>query len=514
MGCCVKFADALHTPEFKDLLEQVSVLACRVVDAAASGRNKQLLHNWNTMVWSGCELLADPSTTLALAEVTSYLCYALEMEDAALHNFSKEELAARRKERSQYQRATYVDPTLVTDPEATVEQVILSSMGVTTQTGERDDVDDSSIPSSVVVEQTQESEWEQSSIRQKVEEQRSVVDAALHEEDEESEWHERAKNGVDLPLLKEEITRRAVEVERQRTFRTKPSTTTSSAAAQVKSTDRQQRDRRSEQKPQREGDMEEVGVVTTVEDEEEEGEDVPARPASSAKSKVQLQVSPGDDGPPCEPTITYNKEGWPHAKNTLPLEGETPENYFYRTLDEMLNQKRKDAVRSMFTGYVKDAVKQPKEGKVRTRQAQQSKISPSKGTVKQRLTALGAQIDENLDQEDRRKLKEMEQVVHKHKRLVYAGLALLGLIVVAWIGFGCYGIYCLSYPSAFSSLRKAKSVLTRSPVHSNQEIVIRVIREVVHVDQEGNVLEGKGSESTVVSQEGIDKITQCVAQAL
>jgi hypothetical protein len=44
-------------------LDQLSVLGCRLVDAAASGTNKQLIHDVYDLVWSGVEVLADPQST-------------------------------------------------------------------------------------------------------------------------------------------------------------------------------------------------------------------------------------------------------------------------------------------------------------------------------------------------------------------------------------------------------------------------------------------------------------------
>jgi len=76
----IKIAEALHTPEFRTLLHHVSVLGCRVVDAASTGPAKKLMHDISDSLWSFVELLADERTTVAVAEVTAYLCHALEME--------------------------------------------------------------------------------------------------------------------------------------------------------------------------------------------------------------------------------------------------------------------------------------------------------------------------------------------------------------------------------------------------------------------------------------------------
>ena len=65
------------------------MLGCRVVDVAAMDRNKTLIHDFYDLLWSGVELANDPATTVAMAEVAAYLCHALEMEDAAIHDIGK-----------------------------------------------------------------------------------------------------------------------------------------------------------------------------------------------------------------------------------------------------------------------------------------------------------------------------------------------------------------------------------------------------------------------------------------
>ena len=73
MAGLVKLVEALHTPESRAFLDQMAVLSCRMTQVAASGRSQQVLHDTKTMLWSGIELLADPRSTTALAEVTAFL---------------------------------------------------------------------------------------------------------------------------------------------------------------------------------------------------------------------------------------------------------------------------------------------------------------------------------------------------------------------------------------------------------------------------------------------------------
>eukprot|EP00548_Thalassiothrix_antarctica_P012147 CAMPEP_0194162328 /NCGR_PEP_ID=MMETSP0152-20130528/79435_1 /TAXON_ID=1049557 /ORGANISM="Thalassiothrix antarctica, Strain L6-D1" /LENGTH=163 /DNA_ID=CAMNT_0038872217 /DNA_START=268 /DNA_END=759 /DNA_ORIENTATION=+ len=129
MTTLVKLGEALHTPEFKSLLSQLNVLGVRMVDAAASSRNKQLFHDMEEAVWSLVQLSSDPSTILALAEVTATLCHTLEMEDS-LHRRKKSlSLSSKKRyQRNQFTRQLYSDRNLANDPDTTVEQVIISSL--------------------------------------------------------------------------------------------------------------------------------------------------------------------------------------------------------------------------------------------------------------------------------------------------------------------------------------------------------------------------------------------------
>jgi hypothetical protein len=244
MSAVVKWSEAVHTPEFKAFLEQLAVTGCRWLDAASNGRNKLLLHNLQQAAWSACALLADPATTTALAEVTAYLCYALEMEQHQQHaertttattigGGSTTSANRLRQERNQYQRALIDKDTL--DAGRTVEEVILSSLGGVppfSQAGGGDDGTSSSVPHSIVCDVHASAaaaaatvdrmanntantgsnpEWDQgsSSIRQqKVEEKMQQNNDDDGTSVASQEWHERARNDVNVPFLREGTTGR------------------------------------------------------------------------------------------------------------------------------------------------------------------------------------------------------------------------------------------------------------------------------------------------------------------
>ena len=166
----VKFSELLNTPECHAWVEQVGIWACRLVQVASEGKTQELIHNSVAAWHSFFELAADPHTTMAFAEVTAYLCHALEMQqnqplfrdpdDVETAAQAQERRAQRRQERDQYQTVTNIDRVVVQDPSATVEQVILSSLGVPLSGDDMSVVDDeiSSVPSRIVCSDKDQSE--------------------------------------------------------------------------------------------------------------------------------------------------------------------------------------------------------------------------------------------------------------------------------------------------------------------------------------------------------------------
>jgi hypothetical protein len=520
MGCVVKTAEALHTPEVKALLDQLSVLGCRLVDTAASGRNKQLVHDVSAMIYSGFCLLADPSTTLALAEVTAYLCHALEMEDATMHQADNQDnadqQAARRHERDAYQRATYVDPVLLKDPDVTVEQVILSSLGVlrasssSAAAADNDDTDGDgrsvSVPSNVMVNDAASDIWEQSSVRQHVDETRSQQGMDDDSVVEEDEFFERARNSVNISLLREQISLRAANIERTEAF---PPNTGKQASAPIR--DRVptpvQFTRKEQENENEEEDVEDIGVVTTV---LEDG-----ATKASTRPRVRLDASDSDAEIPTEKAGQRDDNAWPNLVNPFPTENETSVHHFYRILDQVLERKRNQAVDSALDSYA-DGKVLVQDGRVkrqtRTAVGTGATKEPVLATIRQRLAKIRAEVGSGLSQDDRNKLNHIETIVREHSIFFHLASATIFLIVLAWIGFGCYGVYVFFYPSVQSSLDMAKSALGHTSSPTAQEVIIRIVRKVVHVNADGEII-SQGPDS-IVTEEGIEKITQCVAAAL
>jgi hypothetical protein len=534
MGVVVKTAEALHTPEVKALLDQWSVLGCRLVDTAASGRNKQLVHDVSAMIYSACELLADPSTTLALAEVTAYLCHALEMEDAAMHQADKDEAdqqAARRHERDAYQRATYVDPVLLQDPDVTVEQVILSSLGMPRAPGtafrggggglDEDDRDGGSVPKTVVVDETASETWEQSSVRQQIDDTRSQQSQDETADDqlpaEEEEMYQKARNSVNVSLLQEQISQRSANIERTEPLPPyssgKPISTSGFAPPVRDKVPRHNTSRAPEQDNEEieEEDLEDIGVVKTV------FEDGTTKRAA-ARPHVRLDSSDSGADVPTEVAGQQDDIEWANLVDPLPQKNETSVHHFYRILDQVLEKKRGQAVESYLNDHA-DGRGIAKEGRAKqqTRAAAAVGTSetkdrlPVQDTIKQRLTKIRAEVSSGLSKEELNKVNQVETIVREHHVLATLALATICFIIFAWIGFGCYGVYVFFNPSVTSSWQMAKSALGQTSSPSAQEMIVRIVRTVVHVNEDGQII-SQGAD-TSVTEEGIEKITQCVAAA-
>ena len=477
MASLVKLSEALHTPETKALLEQLSVLACRLVDVAASGRNKKLLHDVSDAAWAGLELVSDPSCTLALAEVTAYLCYALEMEDALYREvpMDKQRAAQRRYQRNAYQKQTYVDPNLTTDANSTVEQVILSSIGETGEEG--------SYPSNVILRQGEsatnsEKDW---------------LHSEAEEQNEGLNWTERARDDIDLSLLNERISMRASELQRQREAQKKPVDTSFSQPKQKQTHDR--RGQSVQQSVRRVDDMEEIIVRTVDENDnhveyvEETLEAEQPETADTKSKKRDLEYEQNRE--------TAKKENdeideWLSEHGDLPpvatVDGESALGRFYRRLDEITSKKRAEAVT--------DILNRQAHGKLswfpKAAAAAGAGNERGQDTIKNRVAAIRAQI--GVGQETKLVSKQ---------RPISVGECIFGLLAVVWFVLGLYG---------FSVLLSAG--WTTFTVRSNvrQEVLVRIVREVVHVGPDGNVI--KMNQYKPLYEKNVDDVAACVAKAM
>lgn len=441
MSLGVRVAEVLASDETKAVIDQAAVLACRLVDAAASGRTKQVIHSGKSLVWSACQLLGDEETTLAWAEVTAYLCIALEMEAAKAYDNNGPSQRSRAA-RDVRQRQTY-DTRLTSDPTATVEQVILSSLGV------ENDMDHDSVPSKIVVDALDLDA--DSSVRHQV-------------NGDEPCWTERARMEVDKQLLRDKIVGRARE---------------------------RNRSTQNEDEVTEEEDVEELGVPVTVEDDNNEV------PVGIKVPKVALQVASSQGSVPDEVTVEDDES------STKRRVGEQPTDHFFRILNDMLAQKRGESLQWILQ-HQSERERLP--GKV-TKTAKATE--PRHTSLKQLMASVRDEINERESKRPPVKLGK------KQTKILSAVLASLALSALVFGAFGCYGIYVFFRPPTATHAQASRSLLTSSsPSPSSQEIIIRVVREVVHTDPKGNWLGKGGVESSIVDEKGIDKLTRCIVGEL
>ena len=395
----VKSAKLLDTPEFEDLLQQLTLFACRF----GSGHVQQFLHDSNAFTVALTKLLADPHTTMALAEVTAYICYALERQEGR---------KVPRKERDTYQKRTNQERSTVQD--STVEQAILSSLGmdVKHEKEEEDPLDDAS--SSIF----------QGSIRKQVEDNRST--------DGSVPFHEKVKCDVDVGFLREHIVNNP---------------------------------------PLRVNVPSRVTGGDDIEDLDFDDSDVPVRsrvsvgvPDDDWSVKDQEKNDKGDD---------INDDVWVRHEHPMPLENEQPLQHFYRILDETLVRKRKEAINEIIETNRHAPIKLLKKGKV-------YKKKDENVSFKEQLELLKAEFTTQLGGSDQAKLAKIERLVLRNKQFVYIGLVLVFLFILLWGGLGFYGLYVYFSPTLLQVIPNGKS---NGETH---EVVIKVIREVVHIDATGN----------------------------
>jgi len=80
----IRLLESLRTPEVKTLLDQWAVGTCRLVDALASGKAKQVYFDIAEALWALIEVGSDEATVASLAEGCAQVCFALENERESL----------------------------------------------------------------------------------------------------------------------------------------------------------------------------------------------------------------------------------------------------------------------------------------------------------------------------------------------------------------------------------------------------------------------------------------------
>ena len=490
MATVVKLAEALHTPETKAFLDQISVLGCRLVDAASSGRNKQLLKDTQEAVWAFCQLASDPSTTLALAEVTACLCHALEMEEAIHRNqpIPSHLAAQRRYERNQFQRQTHVDPDVIQDPETSVEQVILSSLGAVKE-------ENKGVPRNVEFDHPLP-----------LETTTAVTDNEM-DLNPQDEWKNAARESVDVKYLQQQISQRAASMEHQYLLRTtvtnKAQHTVPTLPAKVSPLE----------KEEYQADIEDLIVSTTDGDDQFSHDPLTMQRQRTMKqsnvSKLKFEN--------CEPDkFKSNKDendvlDPPPSAISPPnatFDTEKAASRFFRILDEMMEKRGAEVVRTIIRGSESGIV-----GTWYSKAAAAAGAGNERGqdTLKQRIRKNEIFRKSEIGVGNKcNSIKRQHLLKEKESFGSVAFAVLAGLFACTWFILGSYGLYVIISGSSKSGdahyLDSVSSTLKPSPPIN--EFVIRVVREVVHVSSDGNILHTHAEVPQVVD---IDKIAQCVA---
>jgi hypothetical protein len=464
-----------------------------LVDAASNSQNKKLIHNIADLAWSAVELANDPATTVAFAEVAAYLCYALEMEDADIYAIAKERseinrtAADRRRERDRYQTTTYQEQYLLEDPNATVEEVILSAFGVIHRTVEEAKLhtgtfSGNDIPGSVVVGSDDEESMRQpfgavTPPPQTATKNKGTTGAGDDEyEDFASEKPARMGDpDVDVVLLKEKITKHS---QSQRLEQPKAGT---KQDAVVKLTPKvapnRQTSAMTDDSDDAKRDIEELSATVKEEEAKRQG------------TTTLLQYEQGSEPQhhefeSNEPVPTPNAR---RLNRSLPLDGESPVTHFYRTLDEILNSKRQGAMTSIATNVEQIGTDSRKGLDARV--------------LKNRLQEMRSVKRSSIKQNSLH--PSVAKFITENKFAVFTAMMCVGLLGLTFFTFGCYGMYMFAFPPMMNPLEAtAGRGFGRTELHvpivlrddkplsrRHDEYVIRIVREIVHVNSKGEVLQ-------------------------
>lgn len=594
------------TPQMKALLDQLGVLSCRCIDAASSGRNKQLwLDVWST-IWSGTAVLADPATTMALAEVTAHLCHALEMEEAVHRKKMVQQqkktnnttstgatAAQRRYRRNQYQTAAYVNPDLTLDPDVSVEDVIVSSLGdaaaavtVPSVGGKRANATATpsrrEIPQQVTLTTIISQEGDGNDDENVLDHDRRPDGSPCRSRGENAVQllpdqspsakqtllynHIPAKareETVDVAYLRECIQQRYEEGNRpimdarnddqQQSRQRKVSPTAVSLQNLPKDDPKHPLDSKDSLE-----DLEELASKMTTANTgvtlKQSQTSTLTGPSQRPRMPVVHDVTEDDDDNDYDNGSDEEDDsaGYSNEPSATKIK-EAPVAQFYRILDEILTQKRQDAIQAMLDqAYDAEDDKKVSSEKVDHIDATSKRVVRTEGgrvwypqaaaaagagnergqaTIRYQLSQLKRRSGSTVGlgySHQRRSLAMM--IPSKYKIVVLAAIATVVMLGTLWFGLGCYGIYKLIYPhgnhirgSLMRPPTAAASSSSNLPTSPSQEIVVRIIREVVHVNEADRSLDAQGGsdlrptskvkQSTELNDQVVQQMVKCVADA-
>ena len=465
-----------------------------MVDVAAMDRNKKLIHDFYDLIWSGVELANDPATTVAMAEVAAYLCHALEMEDAAIHDIGmkREEInqkaAQQRRERDQYQKSTYQDSYLFSDPNATVEEVILSALGAIQKSVEDAEqkslVLENDIPGSVVLG-SEDDDDESTKPPSATTPPYSGVTGNMSghdnegQEDENDSYDQNAihNQDIDVDYLREKITERAETKQRRRLSSFKGTEQAARGASSTISRKQMNLKMPGDGFDDGKKDIEDLDSLTLA--------DTPKQ------SNIALHfedATKDEDGNLNEQEIAELEEqvtNVPVANSqrdsVKPLEGEAPIAHFYRVLDQTLTSQRKESVKAAAT---------------RNSMAELGDQNSEASGLKKFLQSVRSKKRVGkLD--NHTAYAVLQKLIEDNRGVVCISVLVVLFFTAIFVGFGCYGMYVFVFPPAQPIISPAMAgseihvpVVIHDDMQSQHkhEYVIRVVREVVHVNGKGETL--------------------------
>jgi hypothetical protein len=633
----VFFYRLLATPECQAVLQQTVTCWCRLIDALYL--HKQVVTDSATLVSSWLTLLNDGTTTAALAEVMARLCLALEMEQAAQQqqqqqqqqkqqqpnrrsnsSISKEGGGGggggrrRRAERNAHQTAIYQNPVLMTQPDATVEDVILSSLGYgcgctdndvddASTDDNADDDDDYSLSSSTTAPPLPCTDKN----NEDDEARRKSMDK---DNNDENENDLRAKP-VNVDYLRQHIMATTDHQQHQQQEQQQLQSATCAEKKQTAAGSHDDDDdddqyidcveeHHDEKEEAAEDDMEDLNLAakaTTVIStppygrEDQQGKShtllLPPRKrnrtflqasAGSNKNNKDSPVLPGehdlDDGDDFVGNDNdYGNHTVQHQSSTttplqLPvqqqqplslrqqqLDGESSLSYFYRVLDQVLENERKNGVDHLWAKSGTDSTHMPQpppRGRVRRRPKTTVGSSiddhgwpmPTTATTTITMSSVWGQFkhawEEAAAAREQQDLQSNTRTTshatasntqRRFPKLVIVGLLMTSVLCfLTFSAFGCYGVYVffVGHPRSVTTTTFSKVSRHRQLQQQQQnddEVVIRIIRQVVHVDAAtGHVLKSHDDSSSGCSDVSshsllkephvMDKISECVAKVI
>jgi hypothetical protein len=555
MATLVKLAEWCATTEAHNVSLQATLTVCRAIDALSSGRCKLLAYDVRAAWTAAVALAADPVTITALAEVTAYLCYALEMEESALaaaaaaaattaaaaphgprgddgttatvrSGMATRSGPQRRRERNYYQNITATQADTLQGGRS-VEDVILGSLGTTGMTNASTELDDPSTATTPIIHNSNPTHNGRNTAPEDAATTSSLSTAptgsATAANVDGHEWHhERARRDVNVQALRLGIEERAVRLKAEKHYQSVhlasaatganvhpvPAATTNESMPRL-------RPNGTTVAPQSNDDtgdnldLEELGVVYTVENDEDPNDtkqnDQPERdPSTSATHRHRVALTEWQSiQTDNDHNMADSNEDLPHKPTTI--QDETSVQQFHRILAEILTSQRDEAVRQTLAGGNDKRTRLPTIGTLRRRPTTSTTAVNGSGsttghtTVRDRLAALRAELVTGPSAVEMERLDRIKRVLGKEGKMVLVvGVVVVAAIALFWIAFGCYGLYMF--------FRSTPLLLPHAQVvpSTTQEIVVRIIREgATTLGNEGNELKA--------SQTDLENVAQCVA---